>query len=90
MANCRLVGGPDSYVPSWVLPLPTPVPRTPVMTEQELAALLFQAGTATVSVGNAQGILQGVTREDGSGRSFLLRILCAGNEQKTVYVRIVG
>lgn len=53
----------------------------------DLAYVLFRQGVARVRVGEHEGILQSVMREDGSGRSFNLDIRLDNGELIAVYWR---
>lgn len=61
------------------------------ITREMLLALLTLHGTPVVAVlgGGPVGIFQGVTRESGCGKSFLLNILNSANRVERVYVKLV-
>jgi hypothetical protein len=62
-------------------------------TSAELVELLLKdskGGTPYVSVQGIVGILLGVQREDGSGRSFNVNLKPVGEDVRTVYVRFAS
>lgn len=53
-----------------------------MLTKWRLTELLFRKEKARVRTGDgAEGVLQGISRESGSGSSFILRIL--GDDGRT-------
>jgi hypothetical protein len=59
-----------------------------MMTKHKLTELLFSRHGSPVTIKGVTGILQGIQREDGSGRSFIVRLLTTTGV-KTVYVKTV-
>ena len=72
---------PLATLPALVLPAPA------VRTRAELAAALFTRNPR-VSVSGRVGLLQSVTREDGSGHCFIVRLLLADGTHAEVFVRL--
>ena len=58
-----------------------------IKTKADLFEVLGMAGTQNVSVNGVVGILWGVEREDGSGNSFIVRLLGHDNKIDAVYFR---
>lgn len=80
MSNAKLVTNGDS------------VKITPCQqfTKFQLFSLLGSKNTPVVTINGVTGVLNSIQREDGSGSSFNVRLVCTTTAQsKMVYVRTI-
>lgn len=61
-----------------------------VWTKHQLFSLLGSKNTPVVTINGVTGVLNSIQREDGSGSSFNVRLVCTTTAQsKMVYVRTI-